>query len=271
MTVTILSDNRSTDSRRFPTEHGLSVLLHTHGHNVLLDTGASDLFVRNARELDIDLSSVDYVFLSHGHADHAGGLTSFLIHNHGARILVSPYAVSGHFFSKRNGLHSITAEWPMREMEGRTLWVEQTQQIVEGMYAIAGIPHTHEMPLGNSNLYVSSAQGELILDDFRHEMALYLDGFLFTGCAHSGLENILDACPWPVHTVLGGFHLLDSRLGACYETSDVLVDLARRLVNRYPHTTFYTSHCTGDVAFRSLSSVMGDRLRHFSCGMQMEI
>ena len=31
--------------------------------------------------------------------------------------------------------------------------------------------------------------GDYIHDDFRHELALYVDGLLFTGCAHSGLDN----------------------------------------------------------------------------------
>ena len=40
MKWTVLSDNRSNDSRLF-TEHGLSILLETEQHRILLDTGAS--------------------------------------------------------------------------------------------------------------------------------------------------------------------------------------------------------------------------------------
>ena len=64
---TVLADNR-TSNPRLETEHGLSILLETTRHRVLLDTGASDLFIRNADRLGIDLSEVDYVFISHGHA-----------------------------------------------------------------------------------------------------------------------------------------------------------------------------------------------------------
>ncbi|MBQ3753749.1 MAG: MBL fold metallo-hydrolase, partial [Prevotella sp.] len=77
MKWTVLSDNRTNDSQ-FETEHGLSILLETDKHRILLDTGASDIFIRNAEKMGIDLSRVDYVFISHGHSDHAGGLKHFL-------------------------------------------------------------------------------------------------------------------------------------------------------------------------------------------------
>ena len=75
MKWTVLSDNR-TQNPSLLTEHGLSILLETDEHRILLDTGASDVFIRNAERMGIDLSTVDYVFISHGHSDHAGGLIS---------------------------------------------------------------------------------------------------------------------------------------------------------------------------------------------------
>ena len=86
MKWTVLSDNRSCDSR-LSTEHGLSILLEAEQHRILLDTGASDVFIRNAELLDIDLCDVDYVFISHGHSDHAGGLQYFLEHNRQAQVI----------------------------------------------------------------------------------------------------------------------------------------------------------------------------------------
>jgi 7,8-dihydropterin-6-yl-methyl-4-(beta-D-ribofuranosyl)aminobenzene 5'-phosphate synthase len=307
MKWTVLSDNRSNDSRLF-TEHGLSIILQTEKHKILLDTGASDVFFRNAEQLGIDLSDVDYVFISHGHSDHAGGLRCFLEHNRQAKVIVSPNAMSGRFFSKRGNLHSITTEWP-EIGDDRLILVKQTCEIDNGIHVIAHIPQNHPMPKGNQNLYVQNdkrrtsennvvlastlsseeefdnVNGDYIHDDFRHELALYVDGLLFTGCAHSGLENILSACPWPVNTVVGGFHLLDGQ-----ETEEELKALAQRLKRRtsesnvmlastlpseeefdevkakYPETRFYTSHCTGDNVFEVMKSVMGEQLQSFRCG-----
>jgi 7,8-dihydropterin-6-yl-methyl-4-(beta-D-ribofuranosyl)aminobenzene 5'-phosphate synthase len=117
------------------------------------------------------------------------------------------------------------------------------------------------MPEGNQHLFIQDTQGHYIQDDFRHELALYTDGLLFTGCAHSGLENILAACPFPVNEVVGGFHLLDG-----YETEEELLSLAHRLRTNYPHTQFYTSHCTGDLVFSTLQRIMGNQIHPFSCG-----
>ena len=217
------------------------------------------MFIRNAEQLGIDLSDVDYVFISHGHSDHAGGLRYILEHNRQAKVIVSPDAMSGKFFSKRGILHSITTEWPEID-DDRLILIDLTYEIAEGLHAIAHIPQIHSMPRGNQNLYVQDANGDYIHDDFCHELALYVDGLLFTGCAHSGLENILAACPWPVNTVVGGFHLLDGQ-----ETDEEIEALAQRLKAKYPKTLFYTSHCTGNNVFEVMKGVMGEQLQSFRC------
>jgi len=287
MKWTVLSDNRANDSQletteqreqsrvcmsyaesrgrknKVQTEHGLSILLETERHRILLDTGASDVFIRNAKEMGIDLCTVDYVFISHGHSDHAGGLKYFMSINEHAKIIVSPYALSGKFYSKRGNLHSITAEWPKR-LEERCELVDHSQEIANGLHVIAHIPQTHPMPKGNRHLFVKNKDGDYVNDDFQHELVLYTDGLLFTGCAHSGLENILAACPYLVKTVVGGFHLLDGQ-----ETKEELVSLAQRLKTKYPETQFYTSHCTGESVYEIMKSVMGKQLNAFSCGTKI--
>ena len=270
MRITILADNRTLDYKRFRTEHGLAVLLQTAHKQILLDTGASDAFLHNAEQMGIDLSAVDYVFLSHGHNDHTGGLPAFLKMNKKAKVIVSPKAVRGDFYSSRGELHSISAKWPLDLMEGRTVYVEQTQMLSDGIGIMANIPQKHPLPQGDRHL-LTLLDGKYCPDDFGHEMALYADGFLFTGCAHNGLENILDACPWPVSVVLGGFHLLDSQGPNTYESQGELKSLAKLLIERFPKTSFYTSHCTGDIVFQTLKSLLGEQLQHFFCGDQFEI
>ena len=277
MKWTVLADNR-TQNPSLQTEHGLSILLETDKHRILLDTGASDIFIRNAETLGINLRTVDYVFISHGHSDHAGGLKHFMSINDKAQVIVSPHAINGRFFSKRRYFHSITTKWP-EEMQERFKFVDDSYKITDGIHVISHIPQIHPMPKGNQHLFVQNNDGNYVNDDFRHELALYTDGMLFTGCAHSGLENILRACPYPVKTVIGGFHLLDDM-----ESEEELIALGKRLLNygnsspiKFPSPLgeglgvrlglqFYTSHCTGDKVFATLSTIMADQLHAFNCG-----
>ena len=259
MRWTVLADNRKNDPV-MEIEHGLSILLETECHRILLDTGASDMFIRNAERLGRDLSGVDYVFISHGHSDHAGGLKHLMAVNDKAKIIVSTDAIDGNFFSKRGHQHSITTAWPDIPVE-RLLMISKTCEIADGIHVIAHIPQVHPIPKGNQNLFAETGDGSLVPDDFRHELAFYADGLLFTGCAHSGLENILAACPFPIHTVVGGFHLLDG-----YETKEEINALTQRLKANYPYTQFYTSHCTGDQVFENMKNVMGEQLQSFKCG-----
>ncbi len=255
MKWTVLSDNRI--SSPLVSEHGLSVFLETSRHRLLLDTGASDAFLRNAQTLGVDLTTVDYVFISHGHSDHAGGLKYFLDSNQRAKVIMSPHALTGQYYSMKNRLHSITPVW--RDIPAnRLLAVDANTTIDADLLVMAHIPQHHAMPKGNHKLMVKTESGQLVPDDFRHELTLYTEGLLFTGCAHSGLENILAACPWRVDIVLGGYHLLDG-----YESRQELLALASRLTTHYPATQFLTSHCTGDETLQLLQQAMGSQLAAF--------
>ena len=51
--ITTLVEN-CVYERKLQAEHGLSLYIETAEHKLLFDTGASDLFIRNARLLHID-------------------------------------------------------------------------------------------------------------------------------------------------------------------------------------------------------------------------
>ena len=72
MIIKVLSENTAA-SDEFGCEHGLSLYVETGKHRLLFDTGASDLFAKNAARLGVELSAVDTAVLSHGHYDHGGG------------------------------------------------------------------------------------------------------------------------------------------------------------------------------------------------------
>src|SRR5687768_3089384 len=55
-------------------EWGFAALVEMDGHRLLFDTGEhTDVVLKNAKTLNIDLTTVPDVVLSHWHSDHTGG------------------------------------------------------------------------------------------------------------------------------------------------------------------------------------------------------
>ena len=65
MQVTVLTEN-TVYKRGLFGEHGLSMLLETGGKRYLFDTGQTDVFLRNADKMKLDLERLDGIILSHG-------------------------------------------------------------------------------------------------------------------------------------------------------------------------------------------------------------
>ncbi|AFV12532.1 metallo-beta-lactamase family protein [Thermacetogenium phaeum DSM 12270] len=72
MLIKTLVENTSI-SKDFGSEHGLSLYIETKKHKILFDVGASELFLQNAKKLNVNIADVDFLVISHGHYDHGGG------------------------------------------------------------------------------------------------------------------------------------------------------------------------------------------------------
>ena len=99
------------------------------------DTGASDLFIRNARLLHIDLREVDYLILSHGHSDHTGGLRHFLELNTIATVVCKRSIFSPKFKDDReNGIkHTDTFDL------SRFRFIDQRTELLPGVVLFPSI------------------------------------------------------------------------------------------------------------------------------------
>lgn len=95
MTITALVEN--TTQSGLKARHGLSLYIETKKHKILFDLGPDDTLLRNAKKRGIDLSKVDTVIISHGHADHGGALSGFLTVNRTAKIYLQKNAFEPHY------------------------------------------------------------------------------------------------------------------------------------------------------------------------------
>jgi len=88
--ISLLMDNRAKPG--FLSEHGFSAWIEYEDQKILFDTGGSDALTENAQRMGIDLSTTDYLVLSHGHYDHTGYVAELLtLHPH-IHVLMHPKA-----------------------------------------------------------------------------------------------------------------------------------------------------------------------------------
>ncbi len=74
MKLTVLADNNCLIDHYFYAEPALSFFIEDNNTRVLFDVGYSDVFMKNAEKLKINLRNLDYLVFSHGHLDHTWGL-----------------------------------------------------------------------------------------------------------------------------------------------------------------------------------------------------
>jgi len=262
MKITVLCENTAC-GRDIDAEHGLSLYIETERHKLLFDMGQSDLFIRNAEKLGIDLSLVDIAVVSHGHYDHGGGLGEFLRINRDAPVYISKYAFGEYY----NGEGKYIGLDPALRDSGRLIAVGDHLRI-DGELELYSC-NERERKYGTDPFGLGiKRDGDIRPDDFLHEQYLCISEngkrTIISGCSHKGIFNIMG---WFLPDVLvGGFHFMKLDPG---EDGGRLT-AAAELLMRYP-AEYYTGHCTGEEQFAFLKNIMGDRLRYISSGSSVTV
>lgn len=216
MKLTLLCDNNTIIDQYYLGEPGFSCYLEIDGARILLDTGYSDVFLRNAETAGIDLNRLTHVVLSHGHNDHTAGLTSLAkrcdlsqtrLVSH-PRCLLPRWYGSEYIGPPKNVIPHFESYLPSAE----PLWLTKncvflgeipTVYDFEPRYAIGTVEENgQQIPdflTDDSALACKTPEGLLIL----------------TGCSHSGICNIVSYAQavcgeTRIAGILGGFHLLEA-------------------------------------------------------------
>ena len=253
-------------------EHGLSFYVETEGHKLLMDTGASDCFLHNAERLGIDLRDVDTLILSHGHYDHAGGIMAFSRINPTATLYMQKTAGAAYYAMDPEGPKYIGIDRRIPALPNLVL-LEGDQTLDRELTILSGI--TGRRRWSQSNLRLKRREGDSFLQDsFDHEQALVIRQagtyYLFSGCAHNGILNVLDKFRGKFGTdpqvVISGFHFMKGEPYTPQETADIL-ETAKELAKM--DTRFYTGHCTSHRAFALMKPIMGEKLVELHTGMEI--
>ncbi len=259
--LSVLCDD-TVASSEYATEHGLSMLLEMpNGHRWLLDTGTTDVFLVNARQMGVSLDGLTGIVISHGHDDHTGGLAFY------PRLKESP-PVYGHPYAWHKQYEVVKGE-PVRILG---------MPYLSRRYADPAFRPVHHATALDDDLYFftdiprepgsyAPVRGKYFNEDGTGPCPLLDDGTLVArtprglvalfGCAHAGYVNILTAIrkAFPddrLLSVAGGLHLgsaSDEVMAEAVSHTDAF---------KAEGFTFHGGHCTGGKTIERFRETFGD-------------
>jgi len=188
---------------------GFSCFIETPNGTILFDTGSNGrVLLKNIETKELNISSIDNIFISHGHWDHIGGLDSILELNPSIHIFVTSHI-------SKNMIRDLKLL-----SNGVTVIDDKPTKILTDIYSTGAIGKESEQ-----SIILDTNEGLIIV----------------AGCAHSGIENIAKTAQKflnkKILLLLGGFHLHNKTDKEVLEIIKTIQKLDTKFV--------CPSHCTG--------------------------
>jgi 7,8-dihydropterin-6-yl-methyl-4-(beta-D-ribofuranosyl)aminobenzene 5'-phosphate synthase len=268
--VTILYDAFG-ESAGLTKDWGFSALVEHNGKRILFDTGNNAaIFEHNVKALGVDLTKLDFVVISHRHADHTTGLRYVLSVNPKVTVYVPADGSNGFggapipdaFFRADDTLPAKMRYFEGTEPEhltfgkvydtGNFVLVNQLTEVSPGIFLVRTVSQkTASLELPELTLAIKRSDGLLLVD----------------GCSHAGIEAILaatSAVDPRTEIVFGGLHLVTTPLSEI----DVLVE---NLKTKWKVQAIAPGHCTGEPAFARLRKAYGENYLYAGLGTTVEL
>jgi len=273
--ITTLSENTASMGE-FLSEWGLSILVETEKGIILLHTGRSISASYNIGTLDINLSRIDKIVLSHGHQDHTGGLRQILRKmKKDVEIIAHPDIwATKYSCRKEEGDKYIGIPFQRQELEGlgaRFNLTTKPVKVTDNVLTTGEIPMVTDYEEIDSALFVkegTSWQSDKLLDDLALIINTKLGLVVVLGCAHRGIINTLYHAQRltnakTIHTVLGGAHLFSASEEQIWLTITALKDIGVQRLG--------LCHCTGLPAASLLAQEFGDKFFFNTAGTTIDL
>ncbi len=275
--ATVIIDNQVPLGAKRPlrAEHGQAMLLETASGRILFDTGQSDLIIHNLSLLGFRPADLDAVVISHGHYDHAGGLSALLTH---ARKRLPVYINPGAFTPRfaLNGTRRFIgipfSQELLIQLGADFHTIETPLQLDENLWLSGPVSRQTAFEQPPENFIMTGEDGLDCRDCVTDDMSLYAattQGLtVLSGCAHAGIINTIRhgfavTGANSLHGIIGGTHLGAAPAAQQEETLRELQLLKPDFIA--------ANHCTGFLMLHRLAEIFGERFSPAFVGAQFTI
>lgn len=247
MKLKVLVDNNTYIDEYYCGEPAVSYYIEDEGIKLLLDTGYSDLFLKNMKKFNLNIDEINTIAISHGHDDHTRGLKFYFEQCHKNRITIVAHPDA--FKEKRMDNLKICSPILEGELKNKCSLIlsRRPVSLSSNIIFLGEIPVSNDFevrsPIGKqfSN---GAFEDDYILDDsaltYKTENGIYI----ITGCSHSGICNIIEYAKKVCNDnkiigVIGGFHLFNEKTDRVKKTIEYFKD--NNIKEIYPcHCTSFT-------------------------------
>jgi 7,8-dihydropterin-6-yl-methyl-4-(beta-D-ribofuranosyl)aminobenzene 5'-phosphate synthase len=256
MKLTVLTEN--TASGKFKAEHGLSYYIE-HDIPLLFDTGHTDVFLKNAEMLNIDLQKVENVVLSHGHWDHGDGLRYLKNKN----LICHPYAFIKRYRKLDHQYIGLNLCYSDLNRKFKLINTRKPYKLTESIIFLGEIPRINSFESQVTPFVDEHDSDDFVPDDSALAIIQNEELIVISGCAHSGICNIIEYAKEisgikKVLAVVGGFHLQEVD-----EQTKKTIKYFKKEKIKY----VYPSHCTGLPALSSFYETF--KIKQLKTGMNI--
>ncbi len=255
MKITTLCENRLEPCIGLKASHGLSLFIEYNNKKYLYDLGQDDIFLKNAQKLGVNILDTDYIIISHGHIDHAGGLQFLPDGVASDKIYISESAFNKKIRIKNDKKLNIGINPFLKNAKNYSL-VSKIIKLDDDVWLIDKAPFNSNFEISEKGLF-EIKNNKLQTDLFEDELALVIKTplglIIISGCSHRGIINIIKysqkvtQCN-EIFCVIGGLHLrfLDKK-----NTEKIIRELKIFNISQ-----FIIGHCTGNDAIYQLKDAV---------------
>ncbi|MFW5961464.1 MAG: MBL fold metallo-hydrolase [bacterium] len=277
MKLKVLVENNTLIDRYFKGEPGVSYYIEADDKKILFDFGYSDLFIENAKKMDINLLDLDYLVLSHSHLDHSWGLQHLIQLYTEAQIEGKKYKkpeLVTHpetFTSRRVGNIEQIGTLISKERAARHFALNLKKEhfyLTENLIFLGEIERKNDFEAQNAIGKViknGREEDDYIIEDSALAYNSPEGLVIISGCSHAGICNIIEKAKsifneGKVIDVIGGFHLQNPSQKQLKGTKFYLEKLNPKVI--------HASHCTDLQSKIELAKVV--ELKEVGVGLRLD-